>query len=72
MPSEMFVAGNWPVRLIDEQASTKPMSIEPESPMNIRAGKKLCGSTPMQAPARAAVSSAAAMARDSPFSTAST
>ena len=53
------VAGNCPVRLIEEQESTNPSSIEPESPMNIRAGKKLCGRTPMQAPAERGHSSAA-------------
>ena len=32
------VGENRPVRLIAEHASMKPISIEPESPMNIRAG----------------------------------
>ena len=39
--------------------------------MNIRAGKKLCGRNPAQAPPSAAQSSAAVIARVSPFASAS-
>jgi len=53
----------WPVRLIVEVASSSPSSIAPESPMNIRAGKKLCGRKPMQAPAIATVIRLAVVAR---------
>src|SRR5581483_6999265 len=59
IPSLMLLAENCPVRLIAEQDSIKPISIEPESPMNILAGQKLCGRKPRQAPPRAAVSIAA-------------
>jgi hypothetical protein len=34
-----------------EVASSRPSSMAPESPMNIRAGKKLCGRNPRQTPA---------------------
>ena len=39
------------VRLITDAASIRPMSIEPESPMKMRAGLKLCGRKPRHAPA---------------------
>jgi hypothetical protein len=48
------------------------MSIEPESPMNIRAGKKLCGRNPRQAPLSAAVRNAAVVTRVRWFSKART
>ena len=50
------------MREIAEQASTNPISIAPASPMNIRAGLKLCGRIPTHTPASAAQSMAAAMA----------
>jgi hypothetical protein len=40
-----------------DAARVRPISIEPESPMKIRAGEKLCGRKPRQAPASTAVSS---------------
>ena len=36
---------------IIEAAESNPMSIDPESPMNNRAGLKLCGRKPRHAPA---------------------
>ena len=36
--------------VIAAAASISPISIEPESPMKIRAGEKLCGRKPRQAP----------------------
>ena len=50
------------VAVIAAAESTSPTSIEPESPMKIRAGAKLCGRKPTHAPARAADSSAGAAA----------
>ena len=41
--------------------SISPISIEPESPMKIRAGLKLCGRKPRHAPASTAVISAGAL-----------
>src|SRR4051794_5691092 len=52
-----------PVRLTVAAASINPSSIDPESPMKTRAGLKLCGKKPMQAPVKAAVSSVGAAAR---------
>ena len=43
-----------------DAASSSPISIEPESPMKIRAGLKLCGRKPRHAPASTAVSSVGA------------
>ena len=43
-------------------ASSSPTSIEPESPMKIRAGLKLCGRKPTQAPTSTAVISVGASA----------
>jgi len=43
---------NCPTRLVTEATSIRPMSIDPESPMKTRAGLKLCGRKPRQAPAR--------------------
>src|SRR5699024_12431542 len=51
----MSAGSTWPVTRIVEAASSRPMSIEPESPMKMRAGLKLCGRNPMQAPTRNAV-----------------
>jgi hypothetical protein len=45
-----------------DAARVSPISIEPESPMKIRAGEKLCGRKPRQAPASTAVSSEGANA----------
>ena len=42
--------------------SISPTSIDPESPMKMRAGEKLCGRNPRQVPASAAVSSVGAAA----------
>lgn len=50
---------SWPVTTIAALAMTRPMSIEPESPMKIRAGKKLCGRKPMHAPTSAATTTVA-------------
>ena len=47
-----------PDALVVAAASSNPMSIEPESPMKIRAGLKLCGRKPRQAPASTAAMSA--------------
>ena len=43
-----------PDALVVAAASINPISIEPESPMKIRAGLKLCGRKPRQAPASTA------------------
>ncbi len=40
----------------------RPISIEPESPMKMRAGEKLCGRNPTHAPASTADSSVGAKA----------
>jgi hypothetical protein len=45
--------------------SIRPTSIEPESPMKMRAGLKLCGRKPRHAPARTAVISVGALAMSS-------
>ena len=47
-----------PDALVVAAASISPMSIEPESPMKIRAGLKLCGRNPRHAPASTTASSA--------------
>ena len=54
---------NWPVSVSADPESTSPSSIDPESPMKMRAGKKLCGRKPAQAPPMAAHSIAAVIAR---------
>jgi hypothetical protein len=41
-----------PAAVVAAAASIRPISIDPESPMKIRAGWKLCGRNPRQAPAR--------------------
>ena len=51
-----------PVAVIAAAESIRPTSIEPESPMKIRAGLKLCGRKPRQAPTSTAVISAGALA----------
>ena len=43
-----------PPALTVAPAIASPMNIAPESPMKIRAGEKLCGRKPTQAPSRAA------------------
>src|SRR5882757_2193981 len=40
-----------PAAVVDAAASISPISIEPESPMKMRAGSKLCGKKPRHAPA---------------------
>ena len=52
----------WPVSEIVLQASSRPSSIEPESPMNMRARWKLCGRKPAQMPAIVALTSEAVVA----------
>ena len=54
-----------PVRLMVEAASSRPSSSAPESPMKIRAGCRLCGRNPRQAPIVAAVTSEAVLDRSS-------
>lgn len=56
---------SWPVRLIIDVASRKPSSIEPESPMNMRARWMLWGRKPRHTPTSATVSSEAVVARTS-------
>ena len=51
-PWVMSTLANCPVSVSAEPASTSPISIEPESPMKIRAGKKLCGRKPDAGPAQ--------------------
>ena len=58
------VLENWPVSVIALAESTSPISIEPLSPMNRRAGWKLCGRNPVHAPASIAQSRAPVVARD--------
>ena len=67
----MSTVANWPVRVSADPASTRPISIEPESPMKIRAGKKLCGRNPAHAPPSAAHSRAALIASVSSLASAS-
>ena len=54
-----------PVAVTAAAESIRPTSIEPESPMKIRAGLKLCGRKPRQAPASTAVIRAGALATSS-------
>ena len=54
-----------PVAVTAAAESIRPTSIEPESPMKMRAGLKLCGRKPRQAPASTAVISAGALATSS-------
>ena len=55
--------GNCPDRVTTLAENTRPISIDPLSPMNSRAGWKLWTRKPTQAPASAALSSAAVVAR---------
>jgi hypothetical protein len=50
-----------PVAVTAAAASMRPTSIDPESPMKMRAGLKLCGRKPRHAPARTAVIRAGAV-----------
>ncbi len=54
LPSVVVPIESRPDELVVAAASSSPMSIEPESPMKIRAGLKLCGRKPRQAPASTA------------------
>lgn len=53
-PENRFIASGsiCPVMEIAPAASTRPISIEPESPMKIRAGCMLCGRKPRHMPMR--------------------
>ena len=62
---------NCVVRVSAEADSTSPSSIDPLSPMNSRAGWKLCGRKPAQAPASAADRNAAVVASVTPLRLAS-
>ena len=62
---------NWPVSVSALAESTRPISIEPLSPMNSRAGWKLCGRKPAHAPASEALSSAPVVASETPLRLAS-
>ena len=55
-PYELCEIG--PAAVVDAAASMRPISIEPESPMKMRAGWKLWGRKPAHAPARTAAISA--------------
>ena len=63
-PWLMSSGWNWPVRVIALAESTSPISIDPLSPMKRRAGLKLWGRKPTQAPASIALSSAPVVATD--------
>ncbi|CPU65504.1 Uncharacterised protein [Mycobacteroides abscessus] len=52
---ESVVVSTRPVTTIAAAENTRPRTIEPESPMKIRAGWKLCGRNPTQMPTRAAM-----------------
>src|SRR6202012_2062217 len=52
--------------VVDAAASISPISIEPESPMKILAGWKLCGKKPRQAPASTTEMTAGGENRTSP------
>ena len=54
-----------PVAVTAAAESSSPSSIEPESPMKMRAGLKLCGRKPRQEPTSTAVMSAGALATSS-------
>jgi hypothetical protein len=58
-------ASTRPVALTAAADSMSPTSMDPESPMKIRAGLKLCGRKPRHAPASTAVTSAGALATSS-------
>jgi hypothetical protein len=61
--AESKVCGSiWPVAVTAAADSMSPTSIEPESPMKMRAGLKLCGRKPRHAPASTAVMIAGALA----------
>ena len=61
--AESNVCGSaWPVAETAAAESIRPTSMEPESPMKIRAGLKLCGRKPRHAPASTTVISAGALA----------
>lgn len=59
----------WPVMEMALAASTRPMSIEPESPMKIRAGCMLWGRNPRHIPMRMAANSVAGAASSMPYPT---
>ena len=63
-PWDRSEPANWPVSVTALAESTRPISIDPESPMKSLAGLKLCGRKPTHAPARATASSAAVVARE--------
>ena len=56
---------NCPVRLVTDAASMRPMSIDPLSPMKMRAGLKLWGRKPRHAPASTAAISVGELIRSS-------
>ena len=64
--SDIAFGSIWPVKVIAEDAKTKPSNIEPESPMKMRAGCQLCGKKPMQTPMITAVIKDGAPAREKP------
>lgn len=62
----MVSGSTCPVIEIAEAASTSPISIDPESPMKIRAGCMLCGRKPRHMPIRIAANSVAGAAASIP------
>ena len=70
--SEIAFTSIWPVSVIAEAARSSPRNIAPESPINIRAGWKLCGKKPIHIPITTAVIKEGAPARLNPFTTAKT
>lgn len=62
MKSFIVSGSTRPVTEIAPAASTRPISIEPESPMKIRAGCMLCGRNPRHMPIRITVNSVAGAA----------
>ena len=65
----MALGSTRPTRVIVLVAGTRPSSIEPVSPMNTRARKKLCGRNPRQAPTSATEARVLRVARSNPFTT---
>lgn len=62
-PALIWSGPNWPVSVTALADSTRPISIDPWSPMNSRAWWKLCGGAG-QAPAQATLSSAPVVASE--------
>ena len=68
--SDIALASICPVRVIADAARISPNNIDPESPINMRAGFELCGKKPMHNPIKITVIKDGAPARVKPLDTA--